>query len=92
MEWEPDSEWHANTASVQSWCETCVYAVDGEVDPLTGSSLAAAHIAAMGPFDTTALAFSTFIVAFTVVGEMKDITLCNIALTRADGAIGSHGL
>eukprot|EP01043_Picozoa_sp_COSAG02_P047990 COSAG02_NODE_4662_length_5119_cov_2.425299_2_plen_612_part_00 len=71
----------ASTA-VASWCEACVRN-DGTIDPLTGDSLAAANVAAMGPFDDVALAFAAFIVAFTVVGELKDIELCSMAVAHA---------
>eukprot|EP01043_Picozoa_sp_COSAG02_P016893 COSAG02_NODE_753_length_17610_cov_23.119753_17_plen_480_part_00 len=68
--------------SVASWCETCVRN-DGTVDPLTGYSLATGNLATMGPFDHVALAFAAFIVAFTVVGELKDIELCSMAVAHA---------
>ena len=69
-------------ASVASWCEACVRN-DGTVDPLTGYSLIAGNLAAMGPFDDVALVFAAFIVAFTVVGELKDIELCSMAVAHA---------
>ena len=56
---------------------------DGTVDPLTGDGLAAANLAAMGPLDDIALVFASFIVAFTVVGELKDIELCSMAVAHA---------
>ena len=68
--------------TVASWCVACVRN-DGTVDPLTSDSLAAANLAAMGPFDTVALVFASFIVAFTVVGELKDIELCSMAVAHA---------
>eukprot|EP01043_Picozoa_sp_COSAG02_P060381 COSAG02_NODE_7878_length_2806_cov_7.132989_1_plen_486_part_00 len=68
--------------TVASWCETCVRN-DGTVDPLTANSLVAANRAAMGPADAVALAFATFIVAFTVVGELRDIELCSMAVVHA---------
>eukprot|EP01047_Picozoa_sp_COSAG01_P015683 COSAG01_NODE_789_length_13572_cov_322.875158_2_plen_313_part_00 len=57
-------------ASVFSWCETCVFN-DGQVDELTGHSLAQANVAAMGPFDWVALVFATVVVALTINGELK---------------------
>jgi hypothetical protein len=68
--------------SVASWCETCVRS-DGTVDPMTAISLMAANLAAMGPADHLALSFAAFIVAFTVVGELKDIELCAMAIAHA---------
>jgi hypothetical protein len=55
---------------VVSWCESCVRN-DGTVDPLTGNSLIAGNIAAMGPFDWGALLFATLIAALAVMGELK---------------------
>ena len=72
----------ASNATVASWCETCVRN-DGTVDPLTEDSLIADNLAAMGPFDHVALVFAAFIVAFTVVGELKDIELCSMAVAHA---------
>ena len=68
--------------TVASFCEACVRN-DGTIDPLTGPSLIAANLAAMGAFDDVALVFASFIVAFIVVGELKDIELCSIAVTHA---------
>ena len=50
---------------------------------MTVLSLLADNLAAMGPFDHVALAFAAFIVAFTVVGELKDIGLCSMAVAHA---------
>lgn len=36
--------------TVTSWCETCVHAIDGKVDPLTAESLSAGFVDAMGFF------------------------------------------
>ena len=65
-----------------SWCEACVRN-DGTVDPLTWGSLRAGNLAAMGAFDHVALVFASFIVAFTAVGELKDIELCSMAVAHA---------
>ena len=46
-------------------------------------SLNAGNRAAMGPADDVALVFASFIVAFTVVGELKDIELCSMAVAHA---------
>ena len=68
--------------AVASWCETCVRN-DGTVDPLTGKSLRSGNLAAMGPFDHVAFVIAAFTVAFTVVGELKDIELCSMAVAHA---------
>lgn len=41
------------------------------------------NVAAMGVFDNVALLFSSIVAALTVVGELKDIKLCAIAVERA---------
>ena len=51
--------------------ETCVYPIDGTVDPLTFDRLTAANVAAMGMSDWAALLFATCIAALAVVGELK---------------------
>ena len=56
---------------------------DGTVDPLTGQRFVADNLAAMRLFDHVALVFAAFIVAFTVVGELRDIELCSIAVAHA---------
>ena len=71
-----------SNVTVASWCEACVRN-DGTVDPLTAPSLIAANLAAMGTMDTVALVFAAFIVVFTVVGELKDIELCSMAVAHA---------
>ena len=70
-------------ATVASWCETCVSAIDLAVDPVTQISHTAANVAAMGSFDKAALVFATFIVAMTVGGELKDIKLVFLAIRHA---------
>lgn len=69
--------------TVASWCTACVRN-DGTVDPMSHDSLIAGHQHAMGLFDYAALVFASFIVAFTVVGELKDIQVTSIAVTHAD--------
>ena len=65
--------------TVASWCEACVRN-DGTVHVV---DVVGGNLAAMGPFDTVALAFASFIIAFTVVGELKDIELCSMAVAHA---------
>jgi len=72
--------------AVASWCEACVRN-DGTVDPMTGPGLLRSNIAAMGPFDNVALVFAAFVVAFTVVGELKDIQLCSMAVAHVGGKL-----
>eukprot|EP01045_Picozoa_sp_COSAG04_P010169 COSAG04_NODE_615_length_11914_cov_12.688447_10_plen_512_part_00 len=68
--------------TVASWCQGCVRN-DGTVESMTGDTLIDANVAAMGRMDEVALVFATFIVAFTVVGELKDIEICSMAVAHA---------
>jgi hypothetical protein len=70
-------------AAVASWCEGCVSVIDMAVDPLTQGTLIAANVAAMGPFDWVALFFAIFVVALTVVGELRDTELVTVAIRHA---------
>eukprot|EP01046_Picozoa_sp_COSAG06_P000246 COSAG06_NODE_7_length_38054_cov_37.302569_8_plen_470_part_00 len=70
-------------STVASWCEACVRN-DGTVDLLTEGTLWTNNLDAMGTFDSIALVFASCIVAFIVVGELKDIQLCSIAIAHAD--------
>ena len=65
-----------------SWCEACVHA-DGTVAPTTIDSFMASNLDGMFFFDNVALVFAAFVVAFTVVGELKDIELCSMAVAHA---------
>eukprot|EP01052_Picozoa_sp_SAG31_P034300 SAG31_NODE_3990_length_3681_cov_2.353992_2_plen_308_part_00 len=69
--------------SVVSWCDACLHPVTGTVDPMTEVSVALMNIRAMGLFDWIALAFASTVVAFTAVGELVDIHLCELAARRA---------
>jgi hypothetical protein len=77
-------------ATVASWCETCVHAIDGTVDASTQTGRISSNISAMSKVDFIALAFATFIVACKVVGELKDIELCALSVAHA-GAELSRG-
>ena len=68
--------------AVVSWCETCVRS-DGTADPLNDEGVVAATIDAMGAFDFVTLTVSTFVVSLKVVGELKDIETCSLAIARA---------
>jgi hypothetical protein len=73
-------------ARVASWCESCVSSKStwrSRFDPLTPDSLTATNVAAMGKFDWVALLLAAFIVALTVVGELKDIELVTLAIRYA---------
>lgn len=78
-------------SAVVSWCETCVRPLDsnlrpqisGTVDPLTGAHLVAANVAAMGYFDRFTLIFASAVVALEVIGELRDITICTLAIRHA---------
>ena len=42
----------------------------------------------MGALDCTNLVLASYVVALTVIGELKDIELCNIAIERLGEKIG----
>ena len=71
------------TTAVASWCETCVFTIDGTVDPLTNDRLVAGNVGAMGPFDDAAMIFATVVIALTIVAELNDITMCTLAIRHA---------
>jgi len=77
-----DSPTNFPATAVGSWCETCIRN-DGTVDPLTATSLMRANIAAMGGADICAFIFSACFVALSVIGELKDIIICSIAIAHA---------
>ena len=83
-----------NIAAIENWCDNCVHAETGSVDSLVISERVANYVAGMGPFDWIALGFASVIVAFQVVGELKDIELCMIAVNRAEklGAVYHVGI
>ena len=41
----------------------------------------------MGNFDWIALVFATVVIGFAVIGELKDIELCNVG-ERSNGRLG----
>ena len=70
-------------ASVQRWCEQCVHPIDAAVKDTSQWTIKANSRASMGLFDWFALIFTTFVVAFTISGELRDIQLCGLAVARA---------
>jgi hypothetical protein len=77
-------------AGVAAWCEQCVNAIDKTVIMANGNTHMAANVASMGYFDWIALCFATFVVAFKVVGELKDILLCEIATGRVGDRLSTR--
>eukprot|EP01046_Picozoa_sp_COSAG06_P014957 COSAG06_NODE_943_length_11375_cov_11.840635_7_plen_240_part_00 len=74
---------------VASWCASCVHPLDGSVDGLTGFLNGEENAAVMGAMDLAALLFASIVVAFNVVGELKDITLCRFAIQDAGDKLSS---
>ena len=68
---------------IVSWREACVRPIDGTVDPLNQDSHIAGNVAAMGDFDWAAVLFTAVVVALAVVAELKDITMCTVAIRYA---------
>eukprot|EP01046_Picozoa_sp_COSAG06_P018516 COSAG06_NODE_1291_length_9980_cov_166.860237_6_plen_290_part_00 len=69
-------------SEVSAWCRNCIRN-DGSVDPHNSLQLVLDNLGAMGVFDKLALWFCILIVSLTVVGELKDIELCSIAIQKA---------
>lgn len=76
--WFPYSE-----SSVRAWCETCRQMGDNTIDTTSSGSTMQANVTAMAMGDWMAMQFCSFVVAFSVVGELKDIELCNLAVVQA---------
>eukprot|EP01046_Picozoa_sp_COSAG06_P013604 COSAG06_NODE_827_length_12062_cov_46.356182_2_plen_446_part_00 len=68
---------------IREWCDFCVHEITFDVSPLSQYGLMKNNVGAMKLFDWIALAFSCFIVSFQVVGELKDIWLCDLAMQHA---------
>lgn len=79
--------YHVSVRVIKSWCDTCFHDITGTVDELTSFSLVANNVNAMGFFDWVAMTFAAFVVSFTVVGELKDIELCDLAVHRSETAL-----
>jgi hypothetical protein len=67
-----------------AWCHACVHPVDGSVRELTKNSFVQANLRAMLAFDWITLMLAALVVVVTVVGELKDILLCEIAVRNAE--------
>ena len=68
---------------VAAWCRRCVSPIDGTVDEHNSLKLSKDNIDSMGKFDWITLFFCVVIFSFTIVGELKDISLCKIAIVNA---------
>jgi hypothetical protein len=80
---DPDMDKYWRAANVQRWCEKCVHPIDGTVKNTFEKVIKANSRAAMALFDWFALAFTSFVVASTLAGELRDIQLCVLAIARA---------
>ena len=78
-----------NVEHITAWCEACVNPVDWYADNFTPVDLGYDNIDAMGILDWPTLTFASYIVALTVIGEMKDIELCGIAIERLGDQAGA---
>lgn len=70
-----------SASSVGSWCDSCVFAT-GDVSHLSEHLLASINVGAMSIGDWFAAVGCTYVFAVTMVGEIKDIELCEIAANR----------
>eukprot|EP01048_Picozoa_sp_COSAG05_P007034 COSAG05_NODE_482_length_9373_cov_198.471318_2_plen_372_part_00 len=72
----------SQTALATSWCEACVNPGTWNVDTLTRKTLWSSNSLAMGSLDMFTMIFASGMVGFAVAGEVKDITVCMIALAK----------
>ena len=79
----PESRKIIRAATVAFWCEACVHTVDLSVRPITLHSLYRANVSAMQLLDWLVLAFASFVASLSVLGELKDIQLCEISIEQA---------
>lgn len=72
-------------ATVERWCDSCVQmAPDGilDVSVMNMKLLAQTNQQAMAPLDWAALVLCSYVVGLTIVGEIKDMALCEMAIER----------
>jgi hypothetical protein len=67
---------------LEEWCNTCVHALNGHVDRLTQGHGTALSVAAMSSPDIMVFVVVSYIVALTIVAEVRDVQLCRLALSR----------
>lgn len=79
----PSSSFAGLPSAVASWCQTCVHPTDYTIDQMTPQKLLNDNVGMMGLFDWATLFFASCVVAFAVVGELKDIELVKIAIKLA---------
>lgn len=72
---------------LEEWCNTCVHAVNGHVNNMTQGQATALSIAAMGAPDIMVFILTSYIVALTIVGELRDIHLVTLRFARAETAV-----
>lgn len=74
-----------SATTVERWCDRCVHiAPDGELDVsiMNQKLLAETNQQAMAPLDWAALVLCSYVVGLTIVGEVKDIALCEMSIQR----------
>eukprot|EP01046_Picozoa_sp_COSAG06_P014146 COSAG06_NODE_869_length_11861_cov_37.817463_3_plen_406_part_00 len=67
--------------AVQSWCDSCMFAT-GDVDIWNEKLNAETSSGSMRVLDWGTLAVASYVVGLTIVGEIKDVLLCEIAAQR----------
>lgn len=67
---------------VQNWCTRCVDPLSGAVDGLTGWLLPANHVNSMALFDHATYLLCGIVISLTIVGELKDIYLCEFLISN----------
>ena len=66
---------------VRNWCESCIF-TDGEVNRFTLADQMEGNVRAMGAFDWLTLFFASYVAGLSIVGELRDIELCLLAIER----------
>ena len=79
---EPFKEGEWNTARI-FWCDACFHSGSAHIDTWTQFEMHTYNVQAMGVFDWTALWLAVTLVGLTVIGEMKDIRLCELSLEQS---------
>ena len=69
-------------STVVAWCDNCVHSGTGSVDTLSRSGLSQAHVEIMKITDWLTLFLSVFVVSLKLCGELKDISLCSVAIAQ----------
>lgn len=80
QEWSPKD--------VLNWCDACVSGPTSDVKETTEYSISVENVDSMVAFDWVTLVFCAIVIGHAVVGEIKDIFLCRLAIRHAGERLG----